>query len=40
MSEADLAAYRAIEREPMRIGYRDCEILTNPPPSAGGTLLA
>jgi gamma-glutamyltranspeptidase / glutathione hydrolase len=37
---ADLAAYRAIEREPVRIGYRDREILTNPPPSAGGTLLA
>jgi gamma-glutamyltranspeptidase / glutathione hydrolase len=36
----DLASYRAIEREPARIGYRDREILTNPPPSAGGTLLA
>jgi gamma-glutamyltranspeptidase/glutathione hydrolase len=36
----DLAGYSAIEREPVRIGYRDREILTNPPPSAGGTLLA
>jgi gamma-glutamyltranspeptidase / glutathione hydrolase len=36
----DLAGYRAIEREPVRIGYRDREVLTNPPPSAGGTLLA
>jgi gamma-glutamyltranspeptidase/glutathione hydrolase len=36
----DLAGYRAIEREPVRMGYRDREVLTNPPPSAGGTLLA
>jgi gamma-glutamyltranspeptidase/glutathione hydrolase len=36
----DLAGYRAIEREPVTVGYRDREILTNPPPSAGGTLLA
>ena len=26
--------------EPVRIRYRDREVLTNPPPSAGGTLLA
>ena len=36
----DLAGYQAIEREPARVAYRDREILTNPPPSAGGTLLA
>ena len=36
----DLAGYRAIEREPVKIAYRDRQILTNPPPSAGGTLLA
>jgi gamma-glutamyltranspeptidase / glutathione hydrolase len=36
----DLAGYRAIAREPVRLSYRDREILTNPPPSAGGTLLA
>ncbi len=35
-----LAAYRARLREPVRVGYRDREVLTNPPPSAGGTLLA
>jgi gamma-glutamyltranspeptidase/glutathione hydrolase len=40
LSPADLAGYQAIEREPVRIGYRDRQILTNPPPSAGGTLLA
>ncbi len=36
----DLAGYEAIEREPVALAYRDREILTNPPPSAGGTLLA
>lgn len=35
-----LAGYRALPREPARMGYRDRLILTNPPPSAGGTLLA
>ncbi|HEV3323876.1 MAG TPA: gamma-glutamyltransferase [Solirubrobacteraceae bacterium] len=35
-----LAAYRARLRAPVRVGYRDREVLTNPPPSAGGTLLA
>jgi gamma-glutamyltranspeptidase/glutathione hydrolase len=40
MSPADLAGYEAIEREPVRIRYRDREVFTNPPPSAGGTLLA
>jgi gamma-glutamyltranspeptidase/glutathione hydrolase len=37
---SDLARYTAIEREPAKVAYRDREILTNPPPSAGGTLLA
>jgi gamma-glutamyltranspeptidase/glutathione hydrolase len=36
----ELAAYRAIAREPLRVPYRDREVLTNPPPSAGGVLLA
>jgi gamma-glutamyltranspeptidase/glutathione hydrolase len=35
-----LASYRARLRAPVRVGYRDREVLTNPPPSAGGTLLA
>jgi len=35
-----LATYRAIARVPVSVGYRDREVLTNPPPSAGGTLLA
>ena len=40
LTPADLAGYRAVEREPVLVVYRDREILTNPPPSAGGTLLA
>jgi|NGEPerStandDraft_6_1074524.scaffolds.fasta_scaffold07247_5 gamma-glutamyltranspeptidase/glutathione hydrolase len=40
LSASDLAGYRAIDREPVRMAYRDRELLTNPPPSAGGTLLA
>jgi gamma-glutamyltranspeptidase/glutathione hydrolase len=40
LSRENLAGYRAIAREPVRVRYRDREVLTNPPPSAGGTLLA
>lgn len=40
LSRAQLADYRAILREPVRIRYRNRDVLTNPPPSAGGTLLA
>jgi gamma-glutamyltranspeptidase/glutathione hydrolase len=35
-----LARYRAIARGALRVHYRDREVLTNPPPSAGGILLA
>ncbi len=40
LAAADLAGYEAVEREPVRLRYRDRDVLTNPPPSAGGTLLA
>ena len=40
LSASDLAGYRAIEREPVRMPYREREVLTNPPPNAGGMLLA
>jgi gamma-glutamyltranspeptidase/glutathione hydrolase len=40
LSMAELGRYRAVDRVPVRVGYRDREVLTNPPPSAGGTLLA
>jgi len=37
---ADLAAYAAIERHPIRAPFRGAEVLTNPPPSSGGILIA
>ncbi|MCW3065009.1 MAG: Gamma-glutamyltransferase [Solirubrobacterales bacterium] len=40
LTRADLAAYGPIEREPVRVGFRGREVLTNPPPSAGGVLIA
>jgi gamma-glutamyltranspeptidase / glutathione hydrolase len=39
LAAADLSAYAAIVREPVRVAYRGREVLSNPPPSAGGTLL-
>jgi gamma-glutamyltranspeptidase/glutathione hydrolase len=40
LSADDLRHYEAIERAPLRVGYRGRDVLTNPPPSAGGILLA
>jgi gamma-glutamyltranspeptidase / glutathione hydrolase len=40
LTRADLEAYAAIPREPVRATYRGRTVITNPPPSAGGTLLA
>ena len=37
---ADLAAYRTIKRQPLERRHRGTRILTNPPPSAGGILIA
>jgi gamma-glutamyltranspeptidase/glutathione hydrolase len=36
----DLAGYRVIERAPLRVRFRGAEVLTNPRPSLGGTLIA
>ncbi len=36
----DLGAYRVLERQPLEVGYRDCQLLTNPSPSFGGLLIA
>jgi gamma-glutamyltranspeptidase / glutathione hydrolase len=36
----DLESYEVIEREPARVGYRGRTVLTNPPPSSGGILIA
>ncbi len=40
LTRADVAAYEAVERAPVRVGYRGREVLTNPPPNAGGLLIA
>jgi gamma-glutamyltranspeptidase / glutathione hydrolase len=40
LTAADLAGYHAIAREPAQVTYRGRRVLTNPPPSAGGALLA
>jgi gamma-glutamyltranspeptidase/glutathione hydrolase len=40
VTSADLAAYEVIDREPVAVGYRGRTVLTNPPPSAGGILIA
>lgn len=39
-SERDLAEYRVVEREPIRIRHRGYEVVTAPPPSSGGVALA
>ena len=36
LRKEDLAAYRAIERDPLRSSYRDVEVVTMPPASGGG----
>jgi gamma-glutamyltranspeptidase/glutathione hydrolase len=36
----DLRAYEVVDRPPLAVGYRGRTVLTNPPPSAGGILIA
>ncbi|MDX6721380.1 MAG: gamma-glutamyltranspeptidase / glutathione hydrolase [Solirubrobacteraceae bacterium] len=40
LTAEDLRRYEAIAREPLDVCYRGRDVLTNPPPSAGGILLA
>jgi gamma-glutamyltranspeptidase/glutathione hydrolase len=40
LTAEDLAGYGVVDRAPARVSYRDREVLTNPPPSAGGILIA
>jgi len=40
LTAEDLSAYRVIDRRPVSVEFRGREILTNPPPSAGGILIA
>ncbi|MGC1525067.1 MAG: gamma-glutamyltransferase [Phormidesmis sp.] len=36
----DFRDYKVIERSPLSVNYRGVQLLTNPPPSAGGALIA
>jgi gamma-glutamyltranspeptidase / glutathione hydrolase len=40
VTKADLSTYVAVDREPIGVSYRGRDVLTNPPPSAGGILIA
>src|SRR4051794_20553015 len=40
MTPADLRAYRVIRRRPLSVRFRGHEVLSNPPPSSGGVLIA
>jgi len=40
LTAEDLAAYRVVERDPLSFEYRGRRIVTNPPPSFGGALVA
>ena len=40
LTAPDLAGFGVIDREPIQVAYRERTVLTNPPPSAGGILIA
>jgi gamma-glutamyltranspeptidase / glutathione hydrolase len=40
VTASDLAAYDVARRTPIRVSYRGRDVVTNPPPSAGGILIA
>ncbi len=40
VTREDLAAYRPIERPPLEVRHGEFTLLTNPPPSSGGVLIA
>ncbi|HEV2790503.1 MAG TPA: gamma-glutamyltransferase [Solirubrobacterales bacterium] len=40
LGRGDLASYEAVERPPIAAPFRGTEVLTNPPPSSGGILIA
>jgi len=40
LGRGDFAAYEPVERPPARAAFRGAEVLTNPPPSSGGILIA
>jgi gamma-glutamyltranspeptidase/glutathione hydrolase len=40
ITSGDLRAYRMIRRRPLSVRFRGDEVLSNPPPSSGGVLIA
>jgi gamma-glutamyltranspeptidase / glutathione hydrolase len=40
ITERDLAEYRVVSRRPVQAGFRGHDYVSNPPPSAGGILIA
>jgi gamma-glutamyltranspeptidase/glutathione hydrolase len=40
LTARDLADYAVVDRDPVHVSYRGREVVTNPPPSAGGILIA
>ena len=40
LTQQDLSDYRCIKRKPLQFKYKNCHIITNPPPSSGGVLIA
>jgi gamma-glutamyltranspeptidase/glutathione hydrolase len=40
LTHADLRAYKVLLRQPIHVTYRGHDIYTNPPPAAGGILIA
>jgi gamma-glutamyltranspeptidase/glutathione hydrolase len=40
LTAEDLTAYEVVARDPVTVSYRGRDVLTNPPPSAGGILIA
>ena len=40
LTEEDLARYTVVAREPLASRYRKVQLITNPPPSSGGLLIA
>ncbi len=39
LTRRDFETYGVLERQPLRVSYRDTQMLFNPPPSAGGALI-
>jgi gamma-glutamyltranspeptidase / glutathione hydrolase len=39
VTREDLSAYRVVRRRPVRVAYRGGELVSNPPPAAGGLLV-